>query len=195
MDQPPALSPAQRAELLSIARRALEERVRGKSLSPVVPADVALSAPGAAFVTLTEADMLRGCIGYVQPIAPLGEMVARCAAAAASEDPRFVPVAEDELADLQIEISVLSPLAALSDVHQLTVGVHGVCVSHGGRRGLLLPQVASERGWDAETFLRHTCLKAGLPANQWREGADIQVFTVDHFSEHRPPEAAQSERE
>jgi AmmeMemoRadiSam system protein A len=192
MDQPPSLSPDQRTLLLAIARRAIGERVRGKPLSTVAAADSLLSAPGAAFVTLMQGDALRGCIGYVHAITPLGETVARCAASAASEDPRFPPVTEAELPHLRLEISVLSPLSLLSDPAQLQVGLHGLCVSHKGRRGLLLPQVASERRWDAETFLRQTCLKAGLPPNQWRHDAEVQVFTVDHFTDALPvePEAA-----
>jgi len=190
MDQEPSLAPQQEAELLAIARRAVGERVRGTLVSEVVTADPLLSAPGAAFVTLMEHGTLRGCIGYVQPIAPLGETVALCAVAAASEDPRFPPIKEHELSDIQLEISVLSPLTLLPDVRQLRVGVDGLCISHHGRRGLLLPQVAAERNWDAETFLRQTCLKAGLPANQWREQAEIQVFTVHHFSDGLPIEVA-----
>ncbi len=189
MDQPPCLSPDQRAMLLAIARRAIGERVRGKPLSDFVSTDPALTAHGAAFVTLMESGALRGCIGYVHALAPLAETVAQCAASAATEDPRFAPVGEDELCHLQLEISVLSPLTPLPDPAQLQVGVHGLCVCHKGRRGLLLPQVASERHWDAETFLRQTCLKAGLPPNQWRHGADLQIFTVDHFTDGLPVES------
>ncbi len=188
MDQRPRLSPGQEAELLAIARQAIGDRVRGKPLSPVVTLDVTLEAPGAAFVTLTRRGALRGCIGYVHPLFALGEAVAHCAASAATEDPRFPPMTEAELADVEIEISVLSALVRLEDPQTVEVGVHGLVVSSKGRRGLLLPQVASERRWDAETFLRQTCIKAGLPPNQWRDEAEIHVFTVHNFTDGLPVE-------
>jgi AmmeMemoRadiSam system protein A len=150
------------------------------------PTDPALTAPGAAFVTLTRARSLRGCIGYIRAIQPLAECVAHCAVAAATGDPRFPPVTAEELPHLALEISVLSPLVPIQDPTQVQVGVHGLYISRGGRHGLLLPQVATEYGWDRETFLRQTCRKAGLPDDAWRHGAEIQVFTVDHFTDGLP---------
>jgi AmmeMemoRadiSam system protein A len=153
---PPRLTEQQRAQLLSVARRAIRQRVRGTS-GPRAPAvDPALQAPGAAFVTLTYQGELRGCIGYVEAISSLAEAVAHCAASAAADDPRFYPVTAQELSGLHIEISVLSPLRPIEDPSMVQVGTHGLFISGEGRHGLLLPQVATEYGWNRETFLRQT---------------------------------------
>ncbi len=176
----------QRLELLSIARRAIRERVYGRSDSQPAPIDPALRAPGAAFVTLTRAGALRGCIGYVHAIQPLAEAIAHCAASAATGDPRFPPVTVRELPDVHIEISVLSSLAPAGDPDHIQLGTHGLHISKAGRHGLLLPQVASELGWDRETFLRQVCVKAGLPPDAWRHGADLQVFTVERIEDGLP---------
>ena len=189
MNQPPTLTPGQRAELLAIARHAICERVRGHPATPPSLSDPALRAPGAAFVTLTRAGALRGCIGYVHAIRPLAETAAHCAASAATEDPRFPPVTADELPLLQLEISVLSPLVRITDPAEIQVGLHGLLIVQKGRRGLLLPQVATEYGWDRATFLSQTCFKAGLPGDAWQHGAEIHVFTVDHFSDGLPLDA------
>jgi AmmeMemoRadiSam system protein A len=183
---PPALTPAQRASLLACARRAIRDRVRGVQVASAPPEDPALRAPGAAFVTITREGELRGCIGYVEAIKPLAEAVAHCAASAAIADPRFPPVTPDELSRLRVEVSVLSPLRPVADLQQIQVGTHGLLISRGGHRGLLLPQVATELGWDRETFLRQTCLKAGLSGDAWKHGAEIQLFTVDHFTDDVP---------
>jgi len=183
---PAVLTPEQRTVLLALARRAIRGRVRGTVAAARAPTDPALTAPGAAFVTLTRAGSLRGCIGYIRAIEPLAECVAHCAVAAATGDPRFPPVTAEELPHLALEISVLSPLVPIEDPTQVQVGVHGLYISRGGRHGLLLPQVATEYGWDRETFLRQTCRKAGLPDDAWRHGAEIQVFTVDHFTDGLP---------
>ncbi len=187
---PPRLGPEQRGALLSIARRAISEQVRGTHGPRVAATDPVLRAPGAAFVTLTHQGQLRGCIGYVEAIRPLAEAVAHCAASAAVGDPRFYPVMPEELPGLQMEISVLSPLRPIEDPSEVQVGTHGLFVSGEGRHGLLLPQVATEYGWDRETFLRQTCLKAGLAGDAWKRGATISVFTVDHFTDGLPVESA-----
>jgi AmmeMemoRadiSam system protein A len=173
---------------LAIARRAIRDRVRGLPQSLPSPEDAGLRAPGAAFVTLTRAGTLRGCIGYVQAVLPLAEAVAHCAASAATGDPRFAAVTAGELTDLRIEISVLSPLRAVTDPGEIQVGVHGLYISKEGCRGLLLPQVATEYGWDRGTFLRQTCMKAGLPQDAWRRGAELQVFTVESITDGLPVE-------
>jgi AmmeMemoRadiSam system protein A len=183
---PTPLSAAQRTALLQIARRAIRERVAGHVMAGPAITDPVLQAPGAAFVTLTKSGALRGCIGFVRAVQPLADAVAHCAAAAAAEDPRFPPVKPDELPHLQMEISVLSPLVRVEDPAEVRVGTHGLHISRGGRRGLLLPQVATEHGWDRETFLRQTCRKAGLPDDAWQQGTEIHVFTVDHFSDGQP---------
>lgn len=187
-NEPPRLNHEQRASLLHIARQAIRNHVRGTKTAAPPPGDPLFRAPGAAFVSITHTGRLRGCIGYVEPIRPLAEAVAECAASAAMSDPRFPPVAPAELPHLNIEVSVLSPLRKIADPKEIEVGIHGICISHQGRRGLLLPQVATEFGWDRDTFLEHTCLKAGLPSDAWKHGAQIQVFTVDHFTDGLPVE-------
>lgn len=185
---PPVLTQEQRAALLATARRAIRERVRGAPSASPWAEDPALLAPGAAFVTITCEGELRGCIGYIEAIKPLAEAVTHCAASAAVADPRFPPVTPGELSRLRVEISVLSPLRPIADPGEIRVGTHGLFISHAGRHGLLLPQVATDFGWDRETFLRQTCVKAGLPADAWKHGAEIQVFTVDHFTDDVPIE-------
>jgi uncharacterized protein len=185
---PPILTDAQRHALLALARQAIRERVRRVRRRSPLPADPALQAPGAAFVTITREGELRGCIGFTEAIRPLAEAVAHCAASAAVADPRFPPVAAGELPRLQLEISVLSPMQPIDDPAAITVGTHGLFISHAGRQGLLLPQVASELGWDRLTFLRQTCLKAGLASDAWQHGARLHVFTVDHFTDDLPVE-------
>ncbi len=136
-----------------------------------------------AFVSLHVHGDLRGCIGYPPADRPLGEVVARCAVSAATADRRFPPLTLDELGAAQIEISVLGPIEPVGDVAEIVVGRHGLIVSEGFSKGLLLPQVASERGWDRETFLAHTCLKAGLRRDAWRSGAQIEKFEAEVFAE------------
>lgn len=186
---PPVLTPAQRAALLAMARRAIRESVRGVPTGSPPPADPALQVPGAAFVTLTRDGELRGCIGYVEAVKPLAEAVAHCAASAALNDPRFPPVTPEELGHVRVEISVLSPLRRITDPQEIQVGTHGLFISHAGRHGLLLPQVATDFGWDRDTFLRQACLKAGLAGDAWKHGAEIHVFSVDHFTDDVPADA------
>jgi AmmeMemoRadiSam system protein A len=135
-----------------------------------------------AFVTLKTGGILRGCIGLVVGMKPLYKTVTEMARAAAFNDPRFAPLTKDELDKLEIEISALSPLKKIEDPNEIDVGRHGIMIQHGFHSGLLLPQVATEYGWDRNTFLRHTCLKAGLPENAWRDPeAEIQIFSADVF--------------
>jgi AmmeMemoRadiSam system protein A len=163
------LTAAARAQLLAIARRAIEARLRGEWL-PDEPVDQELRRPSGAFVTLRRRDDsdLRGCIGYIEALYPLAETVQRAAVSAATEDHRFDPVGLDELDELVIDISVLEPAAPIRP-EDVRVGTHGLIVQRGRRRGLLLPQVPVEQGWDVTTFLDHTCLKAGLPPGAWRD--------------------------
>jgi AmmeMemoRadiSam system protein A len=124
----------------------------------------------------------------IMAVKPLDETVREMARAAALEDSRFAPVTEDELDKLQVEISVLSPMFAIAP-EDVVVGRHGLMISYGGRRGLLLPQVALEWGWDRETFLAQLCRKAGLPLDQWKHGAQIEAFTAEVFGEKEPGES------
>ncbi len=182
------LTEAEKRTLLESARAAIAAAYGGPQQEPAEPTG-ALLQPCGAFVTLHERfaggpPELRGCIGYVESSAPLLETVRRAAAAAAFHDARFPPVSAAELPRIEIEISVLSPLQKVSDVREIVVGRHGLVMRRGMRSGLLLPQVASERGWDLETFLDHTCLKAGLPRRAWAErDTTIEMFTALVFSE------------
>jgi AmmeMemoRadiSam system protein A len=181
------LTEVERDALLRLARGTIAARL-GRQPEPSRAGDGRLSEPAGAFVTLKrrhDGD-LRGCVGYVEPVFPLFEVVARAAVAAALEDRRFHPVTADELPGLAVGISVLGPLAAIRP-DAVEVGRHGLVVRWAGQSGLLLPQVAIEHGWGRESFLDHTCLKAGLPSGAWRHpGAELLAFTATVFAE---PEA------
>jgi hypothetical protein len=180
-----SLSPAEKQELLKIARTSVETAVREKQLYPV-PANEpeALRNARGAFVTLKEHGDLRGCIGYMSPLRPLAETVRDVAAYAALEDRRFRPVSEGELRILEYEISVLSPLRKVEDINQIHVGEHGLLIRKGDYEGVLLPQVPTEEGWNRNTFLEQVCVKAGLPEQAWKdEDADLFMFTALVFGE------------
>jgi AmmeMemoRadiSam system protein A len=157
----------------------------GLGLNPppdMTPESSRLKEHYGAFVTLTMNAQLRGCIGHIVGHAPLFETVARMAVAAAFEDPRFPPVSVDEFGKLEVEISILSPLERVEDLTAITPGVHGLYIRHKGRSGLLLPQVATEWGWDRETFLAQTCRKAGLPPDAWKDAAaEVYWFQAEVF--------------
>lgn len=176
------LSELDQQALLRLARQSLEEGVRRHRLPEIESPPEGLREHRGAFVTLRKARRLRGCIGMVEAFQPLYQTVVECAASAALHDPRFDPVAPHELPDLHIEISVLSTLVDISP-HEVEVGRHGLLVSQGSTRGVLLPQVPVEWDWDRERFLEETCQKAGLPKNAWRHDARIQAFTVQLVNE------------
>ncbi|MBM3310082.1 MAG: AmmeMemoRadiSam system protein A [Candidatus Aminicenantes bacterium] len=177
------LTDSQKRFLLGLARTAVETYLgSGETISPET-GDEALLADRGAFVTLKAGGELRGCIGYPIPTKPLAETVVEMAIAAATQDFRFAPLRAEELERLEIEISVLTVPRPAKDASEVEVGRHGIIVSKDFQRGLLLPQVPAEYGWDRETFLRHGCLKAGLPADAWRKGAAIEVFEAQVFSE------------
>jgi AmmeMemoRadiSam system protein A len=174
-------SAEERRLLLRIAHAAVAAAVAGRRHElPDVPPH--LREPRGAFTTLHREGSLRGCIGYVIAQHPLAETVAQTAAAAALEDPRFTAVTAGELEGLDIEISVMSPLFSIRP-EEVVVGRHGLLISYGPSRGLLLPQVATEYGWDADTFLSQTCYKAGLPPDAWQRGAKIEAFTAEVFGD------------
>ena len=177
----PEYSPSERGLLLSLAHRSIEAAVEERQLELPSPSDHLAQCRG-AFTTLHLRGKLRGCIGYVFPTSPLYRTVAETARAAALDDPRFHPVAAEEVTALKVEISVLSPLRPIAP-EEIVIGKHGLVVSQGSRRGLLLPQVPVEWNWEAQTFLAQTCLKAGLAADAWRYGAELQAFTAEVFSE------------
>ena len=170
--------------LHQIARRAIEDALTHghKSGPKPIVQSAALEEKRGAFVTLKKYGRLRGCIGYVEGIKPLHKAVEEMAIAAAFHDPRFNPVREAELPDLEIEISVLTPLKQIRDVEEIEVGKHGIIIKKGFYSGLLLPQVPTEHGWDRTTFLEHTCLKAGLPQDAWKEkDTRIYIFSAEVF--------------
>jgi AmmeMemoRadiSam system protein A len=190
-DFPAEYSAEERRWLLRLAHLAIRAAVCGETGQEALdpgPATAHLREARGAFTTLHEHGKLRGCIGYVMAVAPLDQTIRETARAAALDDPRFPPVTEDELESLQLEISVLSPMFAIAP-EDVVVGRHGLMMSHQGRRGLLLPQVAPEWGWDRETFLSQTCRKAGLGADCWKHGAKIEAFTAEVFGEAEPGES------
>jgi len=181
------LSAAARALLPALARTALEAATAGR---PMPSPREAAAAQGLAwapeadevrgvFVTLKRRGALRGCIGMIEGDEPLGDGVMRQALAAAFRDPRFEPLTADELPDLSVEVSVLTPLRPVAHWHEITIPGQGVLLTKGARRAVFLPQVAAELGWDRETTLSQLSLKAGLPADAWREGATFHVFEAE----------------
>jgi AmmeMemoRadiSam system protein A len=170
-----------RVQLLMLARQALEARVRRTPL-PQPPAGGAFEFVCGAFVSIHRHGELRGCLGDLEP-RPLSETIVRLAGVVADSDPRFAPVRPDELDDLDIEISVLTPEREITAFDEIEIGRHGLIVEHGYRRGLLLPQVAVEHRWSAATLVEHTCLKAGLPRDAWKTGARLKVFEAEVFAD------------
>lgn len=176
------ISARERQTLLTLARRALEARV-GRAPAPAPEQGGVLDEPRGAFVTIRRDGELRGCLGRIQPGDPLSHTIADLGASVADSDPRFNPVAPAELDEIDVEISILTPEREVHSVGEIEPGRHGLIVEQGHRRGLLLPQVASEQGWDAETFVSQTCRKAGLPADAWKHGARMFVFEAEVFGE------------
>ncbi len=179
------LDQASRRELLAIARQAIEGVVKtGRAPEPAT-ADPVLETPRGAFVTIKIKGRLRGCIGNfgIRNAKPLFRTVSEMAAAAAVHDPRFRPLSKKELPAIEIEISALSPLRPIDDVEEIEVGRHGIYITKAMRSGVLLPQVATENGWDRNTFLEQTCRKAGLGPGEWKEGAVISIFSAEVFGE------------
>jgi AmmeMemoRadiSam system protein A len=178
------LTSQQRHSLLKLAREAIAAHLGNRGAPVKNLEEPAFEESRGAFVTLENQGRLRGCIGYSEPLHPLHEAVTRCAVAAATQDHRFESVTLEELPQVSISISALSPLRKLEDVDSLEPGRHGLMIAGKGRRGLLLPQVAEQRGWSRETFLKETCRKAGLPADAWNdENVEIFVFEAEVFGE------------
>lgn len=181
------LSATERQELLALARDTIRKCLTtGKrGTPPAPPASPALMEMRGVFVTLHRGGELRGCIGYPLPMNPLWEAVAEMAVAAAFEDPRFPAVGQDELAGLDIEISVLTVPRKIAGPDDVRVGTDGIIISKGLQRGLLLPQVPLEQGWDRGQYLSCGCRKAGLPADEWKRGVEIETFQAVVFGEKR----------
>ena len=178
------LTDAQKQELLAFARSTVEEYLGDGTRKDPLPAQGIYADECGAFVTLHKKGQLRGCIGNMVGHGPLIMTIREMAIAAATGDPRFHRVKAEEMSSIDIEISVLSPLELIKDVSRLEVGKHGILMKRGFYQGVLLPQVASEYGWDRETFLAHTCEKAGLPADAWKDSeTEIYIFAADVFGE------------
>jgi AmmeMemoRadiSam system protein A len=177
------LSAEDRRAILSHARDSVCSAVL-RSAPPIAPAREVFRTPCGVFVTVHVQGKLRGCIGVVEAIEPLSVNIVHCATGAALRDPRFSPIREEELPAVEIEISLLSPPAPIL-ASQIELGRHGLIVVQGHRRGLLLPQVATEHRLSREQFLAETCRKAGLPENAWQsDEVSILGFTCAVFSDH-----------
>ena len=169
--------------MLRLARRAIVEGVVHHRLLEETSASPSLAQHAGAFVTLHQLGRLRGCIGHIEATEPLADTVMRCAVSAALHDPRFDPVCSEEIPDLEIEISILTP-PENTRPEDIEIGRHGLLISRGWQRGLLLPQVATEHGLSRERFLEETCRKAALPLDAWKDPAtEIRAFTCEVFSE------------
>ena len=179
--QPAEFNAEERALLLRLAHESIESALEGRDL-PLDPPSVHLAEQRGAFTTLYLRGELRGCVGYVFPVASVYRTVAETARAAAFDDGRFYPVRIEEAPLLRVSLSILSALNPIRP-EDVAVGRHGLLISQGGHRGLLLPQVPVEHGWNRDTFLEQTCRKAGLPGDAWRHGAEFQAFTAEVFGE------------
>jgi len=182
-----ALSPQERSQLMELARASVRATITGQAPPTVGAVEGTLAEERGCFVTLTNAGRLRGCIGTFQPDRPLGEMIVEMGAAAA-RDPRFIyhaPILPEEVDQLTIGVSVLSPLEATDDPLSLEIGTHGIYIVSGHRAGCFLPEVASDQGWGAEEFLRQCCAgKAQLPPDAWQHPeTTVYLFTSEKFGE------------
>ena len=175
--------------LRSLARLAVQAAVKGErppdahalAAAAGLPLEPRLTARRGAFVTLTSGGRLRGCIGYIEGVKPLIDAVADNGRSAAVRDPRFPAVTPEELDDLDLEISALTPLVEVAGPDDIVIGRHGVCLAKGGRQAVFLPQVAPVQGWDRDTTLTQLALKAGLGPDGWRQGAEFRVFEAHVF--------------
>jgi len=178
------LNANEKAALLNIARQAIETYMNTGKKYVEPREEKALNRRNGCFVSIKQGGQLRGCIGNFQSELPLFREVAEMAVASASKDPRFYPMKLDDLHDFTLEISVLSPLRKIEGIEEIEVGRHGIYLEKGYYRGVLLPQVATEYGWDCDTFLQQTCLKAGLSPDAWKaEDTEIYIFSADVFSD------------
>jgi len=186
---PPPESPArahefsqeERAILLKLAHASIESALEKREIS-LDPPSPHLAEPRGAFTTIYYRGQLHGCVGFVLPVASLYRTVAETARAAAFEDARFLPVTREEAPELEVSLSILSPLQPIR-ADEVEIGRHGLLISRHGHRGLLLPQVSVEHAWDRVTFLEQTCRKAGLPPDAWQKGATIEAFTAEVFGD------------
>lgn len=173
--------------MLTAAREVLSSCAKGEEVMMPESLSELDSEPMGIFITLhTSKGELRGCIGYLVGIKPLPDAIVEMTKAASKNDPRFSPVKEAELNDIVLEISLLSPLKKIDSPDAIEIGKHGLVVSDGPNKGLLLPQVATENNWDKITFLEHTCEKAHLPRDAWKsEETEISIFSAEVFEEKK----------
>lgn len=182
------LNPEDQREVLNLVRTTLEKYLQGQSIKDIKSENPVLQKLTGAFVTLHKKGDLRGCIGHLISDVPLWQTIKQMAIAAAVEDTRFDPVTFEELSEIDIEISVLTPFKKIEDTDEIEVGKHGLLITQGRYRGLLLPQVATEYGWNREEFLGHTCIKAGLSPEAWMDpSTQIEIFSAQVFGEKSPP--------
>ncbi|MFW6131553.1 MAG: AmmeMemoRadiSam system protein A [Candidatus Aminicenantaceae bacterium] len=177
------LDKEQQTYTLKIARGAIKYYLETNQQLKVEPEYDILKEKRGAFVTLKTKGQLRGCIGYPLPYKPLITTLIDCAISASTRDYRFQPLSLDELNDTTIEISVLTLPKTIQDINEIVIGEHGIIISKGHQKGLLLPQVPVEWNWDLETYLRHGCIKAGLDEDEWKHNATIEIFSAQVFSE------------
>ena len=176
------LTDQEKTTLLQLARSSLEAQAADEPLPVCETLTKTLQEKRGAFVTLHRHGRLRGCIGYISAVKPLHQTIQEMAVAAGFQDPRFPPLDRQELADLDLEISVLTPMREITDIAEIQIGIHGLMILQAGHSGLLLPQVAAEQGWNREEFLDHTCLKAGLQPGAWQDkNSKILIFSADIF--------------
>jgi len=180
-DSLPEMTDDNRRFLLGVAHEAVERLVKGRQQAKLLYDDPVLKQKWGAFVTLRVKGDLRGCIGSIVSDMPMPETIADMAVKSASQDSRFDPIGPAELKDIHIDISILGPLSEVRDISEIVIGRHGLVVEYRGRRGLLLPQVATEHNMDVPGFVAQTCLKAGLPPDSWKHGAKIYKFAADVF--------------
>ncbi|MGH9503100.1 MAG: AmmeMemoRadiSam system protein A [Terriglobales bacterium] len=179
--QPDEFSSEERALLLRLAHEAIAATFDRRDIS-LLPPSAHLAELRGVFATLYYQGSLRGCVGYILPVNPLYRTVAESARGAAFDDSRFSPVTPEEAPELQVSLSVLTPPRPIQP-EQVEIGRHGLLITLGPYRGLLLPQVPAEHGWDRVAFLEQTCRKAGLPRNAWQTGAKLEAFTAEIFAD------------
>ncbi|MFQ5823048.1 MAG: AmmeMemoRadiSam system protein A [bacterium] len=178
------LSKDEQMYLLEFARKTIEAKLRGEVPPTYDKNFPRLKEERGAFVTLNKNKNLRGCIGLITGIKPLYQTIQEIAEAAAFQDPRFPPLTEAELPETTLEISVLTPMRKISNIKKIKVRRHGLFIKFGNAQGLLLPQVATNNNWNRKTFLEHTCLKAGLPKDTWKNpDTEIMIFSAQVFEE------------
>ena len=174
-------TPEERSILLKLAREAIVSTLEKQEVSLQSPSSH-LAEPRGVFTTIRLHGVLRGCVGFVFPVASLYRNVIETARSAAFADTRFPPVTREEASQLAVDLSILSPLSPIAP-EEIEIGRHGLLITMAGHRGLLLPQVPVEYGWDRIAFLEHTCRKAGLPLDAWKNVATIEAFTAEIFGD------------